>query len=416
MTTPAANIDSGLFTDGSQYTMTVKDNGVIDIPYHKVSSGQCLTAWRAYIRPASVKSPMDASGWRKPTGYSLVSESSSFHGGGGVKQMFHDVIQKTLQTDFFYDGWQASWREQRLPIPGANSALERRATSSALLKLKNQSINFGVAFGEYKETAELISSVATRIGKSVRAFRSKNPRSWGQVVKNQTSAAINGRKGSPRGSGIPNAWLELQYGWNPMMADVDSAASQLSNSASSGHPFRCHVKGRAKNDLSAISWGTASSAANSGFLRQRSGTEFCLVRADYELASPLLATISSLGLTNPLEIVWELVPYSFVVDWFLPIGNWLSTMDADFGWRFLGGSVTLGNQYSVQGSGPIDRNINDPFDRQTFGGSCYSTQRVMQFVRRTYLTPPTAGLPTLKNPLSAGHVANALSLLAGAFR
>lgn len=416
MTTPAANIDSGLYTDGSQYSQIVNDNGTPNYPYHLVAQGQALTAWRAYIRPASVKSPMDASGWRKPTGYSLTAESSSFHSGGSVQQLFHDTIQKTLQTDYFYGGFQASWREQRLPIPGANSALERRATSSALLKLKNQSINFGVAFGEYKETAELVSSVATRIAKGVRAFRNKNPRSWGQVVKNQTSAAINGRKGSPRGSGIPNAWLELQYGWNPLMSDVNSAASSLSSSASSGHPFRCHVKGRAKNDLSSTSWGTASSAANSGLLRVRSGQEFCLVRADYELASPLLATISSLGLTNPLEIVWELVPYSFVVDWFLPVGNWLSTMDADFGWRFLGGSVTLGNQYSVQGSGPIDRQINDPLDRQTFSGSCYSRQQVLQFVRRVYLTPPTAGLPTLKNPLSSGHVANALSLLAGAFR
>lgn len=30
-----------------------------------------------------------------------------------------------------------------------------------------------------------------------------------------------------------------------------------------------------------------------------------------------------LGLKDPLSIAWELVPYSFVADWFIPIGAWL---------------------------------------------------------------------------------------------
>jgi len=32
----------------------------------------------------------------------------------------------------------------------------------------------------------------------------------------------------------------------------------------------------------------------------------------------------SLGLVDPVQIAWEVVPYSFVVDWFLPIGTYLS--------------------------------------------------------------------------------------------
>lgn len=31
-----------------------------------------------------------------------------------------------------------------------------------------------------------------------------------------------------------------------------------------------------------------------------------------------------LGLTNPELVAWELVPYSFVADWFIPLGDWMA--------------------------------------------------------------------------------------------
>lgn len=38
------------------------------------------------------------------------------------------------------------------------------------------------------------------------------------------------------------------------------------------------------------------------------------------------ALIGALGLDNPLKVVWEAIPYSFVVDWFLNIGGTLATL------------------------------------------------------------------------------------------
>lgn len=37
--------------------------------------------------------------------------------------------------------------------------------------------------------------------------------------------------------------------------------------------------------------------------------------------------IGALGLNNPVGVVWELVPFSFVIDWFLPIGKLIDTME-----------------------------------------------------------------------------------------
>jgi hypothetical protein len=40
-------------------------------------------------------------------------------------------------------------------------------------------------------------------------------------------------------------------------------------------------------------------------------------------------------------VAWELVPFSFVLDWFIPIGSYLSQLDASAGMEFLGGSTTV---------------------------------------------------------------------------
>jgi len=37
-------------------------------------------------------------------------------------------------------------------------------------------------------------------------------------------------------------------------------------------------------------------------------------------------TADIIGLTDPLTAIWELTPYSFVVDWFIPIGDYLQNV------------------------------------------------------------------------------------------
>jgi hypothetical protein len=43
---------------------------------------------------------------------------------------------------------------------------------------------------------------------------------------------------------------------------------------------------------------------------------------------------------NPLEVLWEATPFSFVVDWAIPLGDWLSSLDALVGVKQIIGTVT----------------------------------------------------------------------------
>lgn len=49
-----------------------------------------------------------------------------------------------------------------------------------------------------------------------------------------------------------------------------------------------------------------------------------LVQAEVSISDPILYRTNQLGLVNPAAVAWELVPFSFLVDWFIGVGSWLN--------------------------------------------------------------------------------------------
>lgn len=66
----------------------------------------------------------------------------------------------------------------------------------------------------------------------------------------------------------------------------------------------------------------------------------CEVKIVYKVENRTLASLNSLGLVNPLSLAWELLPMSFVVDWFIPIGGFLRQLTAPLGLEFTYGYET----------------------------------------------------------------------------
>jgi len=48
----------------------------------------------------------------------------------------------------------------------------------------------------------------------------------------------------------------------------------------------------------------------------------------------LLAKASELGVTNPVEALWNRAPWSWAVDYFTSFGKWLSVLDTSLGWTW----------------------------------------------------------------------------------
>jgi hypothetical protein len=63
----------------------------------------------------------------------------------------------------------------------------------------------------------------------------------------------------------------------------------------------------------------------------------CVIHA--KVKSESLTRLKQLGLANPAAIAWELVPFSFVFDWFVPVGEFLNAVTGTFGLEFHDGSL-----------------------------------------------------------------------------
>lgn len=109
-------------------------------------------------------------------------------------------------------------------------------------------------------------------------------------------------------------WLELQYGWMPLVSDVHGAAEALAQQLN--NPYVQTYRARKRRPLVANFTTTNIPSAKAynayGFDRGQ------LVARIKEVNVPQLN-----GLIDPSSVLWELTPWSFVADWFIPIGNYL---------------------------------------------------------------------------------------------
>lgn len=360
---------------------------------------------RHLIRQKSgvTRNPKSTSGWRAPSSYSALFVDETPYWSGSLTNRDQNLDGSQYWDTHYENGYSGFLVIGYRSLPPYPSGMEDAAVIKALSQLKNQKVNLAVAFAERAETAELFTSVVTRIAKAVRSFRAKNPKDWGRVVKSQT-----GRHAIRKD--IPERWLEVQYGWKPLMQDVYGATAALNARERDAKAYRAEIKASVSN----------RDAGNAILLDQGDygsirGTyqhiTRCKVHLSYVLENPVLATLAQLGITNPAELLWEKLPYSFVIDWASPIGNYLSAFDAALGWQFLGGSCTKVIDSKVNGK---SQSGSSPY-RRLIGQVAYSyTGFAMD--RTVYDHSPLPRFPGLKNPLSTGHIANAMSLLVSAFR
>lgn len=290
--------------------------------------------------------------------------------------------------------------------PEYSSGLKSRAIIDALTKLKSQNVNLAQALAERNQTAGLVASNLTKIAKCALAVKRGDFLSaLREVGLHRTRRGYRIRRPQTEKE-FAKRWLELQYGWKPLLSDIYGALKDLGESEK-GTPLFVTVRGTASEQWQEI----RSPVDNVGFLpctitatKQRG----CKVVLTYTPLTSMLRTVSSVGLTNPMMLAWELLPWSFVVDWALPIGDILNIADATAGWNFLGGTITERSTINtVYGNG------ESPDRLSRFDG--YGFYKAVFMDREAIFTSPLPTAVPLKNPFSAPHVMNALALLRTAF-
>jgi hypothetical protein len=271
------------------------------------------------------------------------------------------------------------------------------------------------AIAEREQTIRLIAETATQIAKAYQQVRKGNLREAADTLgvkvgrKKADDFKKRLRKNQPQASA--NGWLGLQYGWKPLIDDAYGAAEFLAqkvseeiiNKATSSHQFLARDSVKLSNRVGGFN--------TTDFRQTKYVVKYTLYFSE---ANPHLHSLSQLGITNPALIAWELTPFSFVVDWFIPIGNYLASLDATLGLAFNRGCRTAYKLETVNSS-HIGNRITQSNGAWMSGSATNTATRVS--VTRTILTNwPSTSFPPFKNPLSVDHALNAIALLTTSFR
>lgn len=261
-------------------------------------------------------------------------------------------------------------------------------------RVAGSGFNAGVFLGEGHQSLKLITNAAVRITRSLRAFKKFNFQgAYSELVGNRRFTRKEKkrlRRCSPDRDAASN-WLELQYGWLPLLSDAHEGAVFLAHHLSTPlqQVIRVH---RAK---------PGSIVSRSYDVLTFSGTARTDVRIKATLREKNVAQLS--GLTDPLSVAWELVPFSFVVDWFIPIGQYL---DARGLASSLQGTFVVSRKFRATASHP---RLRPP---RLMADVPYTYERVV-FTRTvsTTLAIPLPEVKPLGKSLSWAHCVNALALL-----
>lgn len=131
-------------------------------------------------------------------------------------------------------------------------------------------------------------------------------------------------KGVSKSKSMANNFLEFHFGWSPLLQDIyNSVEIFLDPKLPVVRPFKVRAAASAKGRIPPSSPFGVTWTTDEVIKVQLGGGMF--------ISNPNLHLASQLGLANPLVVAWELVPFSFVADWFGNVGQVLSSYSDFYG-------------------------------------------------------------------------------------
>lgn len=296
-------------------------------------------------------------GWRKLTVWSGADSSASelelrvpkgpkhFHSARRSlkRQLPPHPYTKEVQTTFKgyfkvqMPGYQVN--EAGLPDPWnfGHVPLEPQDHYKVIEKLRTQvygtGFHPGVFAAEAPKALDMIASSALRLRRGLLCAALGD---WRGIIKNfgEPSAPNTSRGGRDRRVDsihrlktacldvergkrvLSTLWLEIQYGWKPLIKDIEDGAGYLAFAMNNGNVPQKKVS--ASREIT----------RTESFENQKFGptTKTTVSKIRYTITGLRIESPFIPSLESTAGIAWERLPYSFVCDWAVPIGDYLQAL------------------------------------------------------------------------------------------
>jgi hypothetical protein len=304
------------------------------------------------------------------------------------------------------------------------------ARAVALSRLQNAisgaKVNLAQAYAERKQTAGLINKYVnnlTQLALDVKhgrfALAARRAGLWCRdpIVAKRKYKRLS--KLRPVTDNLSNYWLEYAYGWKPLLSDIYGAAEKLADTYELQRPTVFVATSKRGVDWDNVLMASGSYATDDFWTPtwedRMTGQSIERWRFVIEAVedNDVLQALASTGITNPLNLAWELLPYSFVIDWFIPVGNYLQQLTYATGLSFRRGSESV--RFTFRGT-----SRTSPVRGLSFGSidlmAGLDKRFTHEYKQRTILTSwPYQKFPSFKPNLGVEKVLSGISLLSQLF-
>lgn len=180
-----------------------------------------------------------------------------------------------------------------------------------------------VSLAEARQSLDMVTGLAGRLVSGARLIRKGHFLAAARYFQ-----LADVPHGASKSRQFLDNWMAYRYGWVPTISDLYNHADAIKNP-----PKDSYVIARGSG-----SWSNRTVPYDSKM--RSSGAARVTIKARVVVSNPVLARLNQFGVLNPLEVAWELVPYSFVVDWFVGVGDYLSNLSAFVGLKLVDCSTT----------------------------------------------------------------------------
>lgn len=231
-----------------------------------------------------------------------------------------------------------------------------------------------------------------------------------KMVKGATRDVIDIVKKLPKGKGLANAWLAYSYGWRPLFQSIYGVCEFAQTNL-----LQREVVGRgyARIPVNPVVQNQPPWLKRSGFVDQT-----CILGGRIIVKNRPLYDLTRLASLNPLGIAWELVPLSFVSDWFYDIGGYLADVETSIGigYDFRYGYQTWVTRSTELFGGSFKKSVLYGSNSAERTSSFKSAQKFVHKIREPLASVPFPPRPVFKPELGSSQLLSAAALIRQKFK
>lgn len=224
--------------------------------------------------------------------------------------------------------------------------LRQAAYNRAYEKMRAQAMDsagWAENFAQINKSRATVVKAAEAISTIVKALRrTRFDDALRVMIKVHEHRRRKWRKVVPEGASyskkVAENFLEFEYGIKPLVSDIQDSMKILL-----GSPFDKTVRGRSSERIAKITRAGGGFGSNPKYFYAQSdlvdGWVTLTCRATIRVTNPNLFLANQLGLID-LALPWKLIPFSFIVDWFVNVEQVINSMTDWYGVELLNPHVT----------------------------------------------------------------------------